>query len=257
MIQNLIAKTLFFFFLIALASCSTTPTAQEVTDQAIKVSGVDELQHAEASFAFRDKQYEYKRNGGNYVYTRIQTDSTGTIIKDVLTNDGLTRYIADTVATITEKKRNAYANSVNSVIYFAFLPLWLNDGAVQKAYEGISNIKGKDYHTLKVTFEEEGGGKDFDDVFYYWFDKEDYSMDYLAYKYKTDGGGMRFREAYNARKVSGVTIQDYYNLKPKTKGSVPFETIGEAYNKGELVQLSTIDLKDMKIYKNNLESTAH
>lgn len=250
MIKKLGAKFLFLLFLLAMLSCSKSPTAQEIVDRAIKVSGTDKLDHAEASFTFRDKKYEYKRNGGSYTYTRIQTDSTGAMIKDVLTNDGLTRYVADTLATITEKKRNAYANSVNSVIYFAFLPRWLNDGAANKTYLGLVTIKGKEFHKVQVTFEEEGGGKDFEDVFYYWFDKEDYSMDYLAYKYKTDGGGMRFRSAYNSRQINGITILDYYNLKPKTKGSIPFENIGEAFDKDELVQLSTIDLEDVEIVLN-------
>lgn len=247
MIQNSVTKVFTLFFLVLLIGCSKAPTAQQIVDRAIQVSGVDQLHHAAASFAFRDKNYGYQKDGGRFEYTRTQTDSTGTVIKDVLTNDGLTRYIADTVANITEKKRDAYANSVNSVIYFAFLPLWLNDGAVNKTYVGEATLKGKNYHQIRVTFEEEGGGKDFEDVFYYWFDVDDYSMDYLAYKYNTDGGGMRFREAYNARQINGVTIQDYRNLKPKTKGSVNFDQIGQAFEEGALTQLSTIDLEEIQI----------
>lgn len=247
MLRELIAKAASFFLFTLLISCTKTPSAQEIVDRAIQASGTDKLNHAEATFIFRDKTYEYERKEGNYVYTRIQQDTNGVIIKDVLTNDGLTRYIADTVAMITEERQKAYSNSVNSVMYFAFLPLWLNDEAVIKNYEGIETLKGKDYYKIKVTFEEEKGGKDFEDVFYYWFDVEDYSMDYLAYKYLTDGGGMRFREAYNSRQIKGITIQDYRNLKPKTKGSIPFEKIGETYNNGALVELSTIDLQEMKI----------
>ncbi|WP_187696423.1 DUF6503 family protein, partial [Xanthovirga aplysinae] len=224
-----------------------TPTAQEVVDKAIQASKTDLLNHAEASFSFRDKQYEYQRDGGQFVYTRIQTDSTGNIIRDVYSNEGLKRYIEREETSLSEKKQNAYANSVNSVIYFAFLPLWLNDAAVNKNYEGINTIKGKKYHRIRVTFNQEGGGDDFDDIFLYWFDTEDYSMDYLAYKYNTNGGGMRFREAYNVQTINGITIQDYHNLKPRKKGSISFDQIDEAYKKGELEELSTIELKNIKI----------
>ncbi len=72
-------------------------------------------------------------------------------------------------------------------------------------------------------------------------------MDYLAYKYFTGKGGMRFREAYNQRTVNGVTIQDYRNLQPKIKDGVPFGQIEKAFENGKLEELSIIELKNVKI----------
>ncbi len=59
----------------------------------------------------------------------------------------------------------------------------------------------------KLTFNEDSGGDDFEDVFIYWFNTETYRMDYLAYEYHTDEGGMRFREAFNPREINGVLMQ--------------------------------------------------
>ena len=222
--------------------------AQErIVDKAIEVSGMEKMKNAEASFTFRKHTYSYKRQNGQFTYTRIGKNRDSSLVRDIYTNKGFTRYIDETMASITEERKNAYTNSVNSVMYFAFLPLWLKDPAVILKDLGKSSIKGKEYHKIRVTFQQEGGGDDFEDVFLYWFDVEDYSMDYLAYKYFTGKGGMRFREAYNQRTVDGITLQDYRNLQPKIKDGVPFEQIEKAFENGKLEELSIIELKNMKI----------
>ena len=243
--------TRILFLLVSLIAFSCGPpasSAQVIVDRAITASGTGILRNVSASFTFRNVQYEYISENGHYSYIRIQTDSTGNEVKDVLSNDGLIRYINNQETNITEEKRTAYTSSVNSVIYFAFLPLWLNDTAVNKTSEGAVQINGKGYHKIKVTFDVEGGGEDHEDVFYYWFDTEDYSMDYLAYSYNEDNGvGIRFRVAYNSRKVNGITIQDYRNLKSKMKDSIPLVQMDQAYTNGNLEELSFIELEDVVI----------
>lgn len=213
--------------------------SQIIVDKAISFHGMENLGDAEFSLNFRDMHYTYSLHNGMYEYTRTQTDSIDQEVTDVLKNEGLVRYIDGDTVQIEEEKRAAYARSVNSVIYFFRLPYGLNDNAVVKQYQGTTTIKGKEYHEVRVTFEQSGGGEDFDDVFLYWFDTEDYSMDYLAYLYHTDGGGMRFREAINQRRVSGVLIQDYINFKPEDE-SMDINNISELYENGELEELSRI-----------------
>ena len=239
-----------FAILIVLAwSCGpTTPTAQQIVDQAIAASGTQVLSNASATFSFRNIKYEYESKNGRFAYARTQQDTLGNVVKDELTNEGLTRYINGQETQLTEKKRVAYTASVNSVIYFAFLPASLNDAAVNKTLVGQVEIEGKNYHKIQVTFDAEGGGEDFEDVFYYWFDTEDYSMDYLAYSYNEDDGkGIRFRVAYNTRDINGIVIQDYKNLKPTIDDSVPLSEIDQAYQTGKLTQLSLIELEDVVI----------
>ncbi|GMN11087.1 hypothetical protein MTsPCn9_22080 [Croceitalea sp. MTPC9] len=232
------------FFFISQTRCFGQ---DDIVDRVIAVYGTAKLKSAQASFDFRDHAYQYKRDNGQFTYTRMGKNRDGSPVRDIYSNDGLVRYVGDTLVSLTEKRRKAYANSVNSVIYFAFLPLWLKDPAVILQDKGTSKIKGREYHKIKVTFGQEDGGDDFEDIFYYWFDVKDLSMDYLAYKYKTGKGGMRFREAYNIRKVNGVTIQDYHNFRPKLKGSVPFDLIEKAFENGQLEELSIIELKNVKI----------
>ncbi len=244
-------RKLFVLVFVGIIGCAEpTPTPQEVVDQAIAFSGTEKLRNGSATFDFRNISYEYWREKWAYKYVRIQTDTAAYEIKDVLSNDGLVRFINGEQTLITEERLAAYTGSVNSVMYFAFLPLWLNDPAVNKSYGGITEIEGKKYHKIKITFAEEGGGEDFEDVFYYWFDIEDYSMDYLAYSYvEKEGTGIRFRKAYNARSVNGVMIQDYVNMKPKSK-ELKLEEIDEAFINGDLEQLSLIELKNVNINAN-------
>ena len=134
---------------------------------------------------------------------------------------------------------------VNSVVYFALLPYGLNDQAVNKIYVGQSTIKDEVYHKIKVTFNQEGGGEDFQDVFIYWVGEDDHKVDYLAYSYETDGGGIRFREAYNERVINGVRFVDYVNYKPKDIQDL--EVLDQEFEKGNLEELSKIELTDIKV----------
>ena len=212
---------------------------QVIIDESIAFHGLQDFGNNTFSLRFRDINYSYENKEGMYTYTRLQADSTGAELYDVLTNEGLKRYKEGNEIQLTDEKRAAFARSVNSVIYFFRLPYGLNDPAVIKKYKGEKDIKGKTYLEVQVTFKKENGGEDFDDIFLYWFDKEDQSLDYLAYLYHTDDGGIRFREAINQREVNGSIIQDYINFKPENK-NIDINTIREIYNNGKLIELSRI-----------------
>ena len=103
---------------------------------------------------------------------------------------------------------------------------------------------------VKVTFNEQNGGDDFEDVFLYWVHKEKYTIDFLAYEFHTNGGGLRFREAYNERNVNGIRFADYKNYKPLDPKTGLYE-LEEAYKKGTLKLLSQIDLENIYVKQCN------
>jgi len=164
----------------------------------------------------------------------------------VLNNKGLFREINGQKVSLSPKDSSAYSNSVNSVLYFALLPYFLNDPAVNATYLGEADIKGEPYHEIMVTFSKEGGGKDHEDEFVYWIHQERHTMDYLAYNYLTDGGGARFREAYNTRTVEGIRFADYINYKPEgdSRDVATFDSLFEA---GKLEELSRIDSENVQV----------
>ncbi len=227
-------------------ACSVKPTAQEIVDSAILTHGGKAFDQFQADFDFRDKHYTAIRKGGEFTYIRAFTDSTGNY-RDVLNNTGFTRHRNDTLQTLPDEKRNAFTNSVNSVIYFALLPFGLNDAAVIKEWLTKEEVKGKQYDVIKISFKQEGGGADFEDEFLYWIESEKHTVDYLAYSYHTNGGGIRFREAINPQHVGGIRWQDYINYKAADEKNTSLLQLMPLFKEGKLVELSRIELKKIQV----------
>ena len=219
--------------------------AEFIVNESIKESGGHKIDSSTITFSFRDKQYKAIRNKGSFQLERYFKDSFKEF-KDVLSNSGLKRFVNDELIALPDSTASKYSNSVNSVHYFSVLPYGLNDEAVNKTYLGLISLKGKEYHKIKVTFEENGGGDDYDDEFVYWIDAKSYKVDYLAYSYHVNGGGMRFREAYNERIINEIRFVDYNNYKPKSKDDSLFE-LDKLYEKDNLKLLSKIELKNIKV----------
>ncbi len=246
-------KYLPVLIILVLLSCGTESDekpmlsqAQEIIIESIEAHGGDRYDEHDISFDFRNRSYRSKRAYGDFQYERIFQDSLSRTVRDVLTNEGLTRFIDDEEVTLTAKDSAAYANSVNSVIYFALLPYFLTDPAVFTEYIGTSEIKGEIYDKVKVTFSENQGGKDFEDQFIYWFHQKTKTMDYLAYNYQTDGGGARFRAAYNKRREGGIRFADYENYKPNPE-TMNINSFDSLYDNGLLEKLSLIENTNIKV----------
>ncbi len=219
--------------------------AEKVVQKAMDHYGVDALDHGRVAFDFRDKHYIYRRKGDRFQYERRFSDTAGDSIRDVYTNDGFRRFVNDSLVSLSAKDSLAYLHSVNSVFYFAFLPYKLDDPAVIPTYKGTVRIGGRDYHQVHIAFRKEGGGKDHEDEFLYWFRKGNGSMDYFSYRYHTEGGGVRFRKAFNKRKVGGIRFQDHYNFKaPK---DVALEKLPRAFMEGRIDTVSRIVLEHIEV----------
>lgn len=231
--------------LLLAVACQSRTEAEKLVDAAIEAHGGKAFETSIIYFDFRDRAYEVFKSPNAFRYVRAFSDSTG-FVRDVLDNTGFVRTVEGQVVQLPEERVSAFTNSVNSVAYFAFLPYGLNDPAVYKAYLGETELDGSAYHLVKVTFSEEGGGEDFDDEFLYWINRDTHTVDYLAYLYHTDGGGVRFRKATKRHKVGGLILQDYENYKPKDKHT-PLEDLEMLYRNGELELLSEIELEGVRV----------
>ena len=202
-VLSILSLTIYF------SSCK--PTAESIIQDAIKTHGGDKYEHFEIALDFRDKHYVLKNQNGKYEYLREQIDSSGHKIIDIITNDTFERKIENEVVTVPDSMASKFRNSINSVAYFFLLPKPLSDPAVNAELLGTIKLKGKEFFKIKVNFDKEGGGKDHEDTFIYWINKETKTLDYFAYQYATDGGGMRFREAISPKTQSGIKYCDYKN----------------------------------------------
>ncbi|MEO0332316.1 MAG: DUF6503 family protein [Bacteroidota bacterium] len=226
-------------------ACQSEPNPQQIIAQTIEAHGGDNYDSKHISFSFRDRHYDIHLAEGHFTYERSWKDSLGNV-HDVLNNQGFTRKINGEVIDLLAEDEQRYTNALNSVVYFALLPQPLTDPAVNTTYLGTDTIKSELYHKVKVTFDQEGGGTDFDDVFVYWFHKDKHTMDYLAYEFHVNGGGTRFREAYNVRDVGGIRFADYINYTD-TLHSFSLEEYDVQFAQEEVQELSRIDLENVEV----------
>lgn len=240
-------------FLIIFTSCKQeekTVTAQQIIDKTIENAGGKKYEAATINFTFRNIKYGSKWKNGNFEYSRTFIDSIGEV-NDVLNNTEFTRFVNAQKINLPDSTATNYSNSVNSVLYFVQLPYGLNAPAVTKELIGEAEIEGKKYYEIKVTFAQDGGGTDHEDVYMYWISKDDFTVDYLAYKFYTDEGGIRFRKAYNPRMINGIRFVDYENYKIEPWESVDLKTVDSLFVAGKLELLSDIKTENVVVEIDN------
>lgn len=224
-------------------------TADEIIQKAIVEACSGNCDSAEIAFTFRKLKYRSVRQNGQFSLQRSFTDSLGSV-RDELTNDGFRRYRNDSLVKVADTMVSRYAESVNSVHYFAQLPYGLNAPAVNAELLGTAIINDQPYYEIGITFDQEGGGTDYEDEFVYWIHKENFHVDYLAYKYAVNGGGIRFREAYNPRKVQGIRFVDYNNYKPESL-NVELIDLDRLFLNDALQLLSKIETEEVAVKRIN------
>lgn len=243
---------LILLFALVITSCGEREpkpiSSQTIVDKAIEVSGGDRYTSSTISFVFRDHKYVLENKENQRILKRITATDSSTIV-DVKKPNDHQRFINDRLVSVPDSMASKYANSINSVHYFAYLPYGLNDRAVKKRLLGEVKINDITYYKMEVTFEQKGGGVDFEDTYVYWFNKETFKIDYLAYEFHVDGGGMRLREAFNERYINGIRFVDYHNYKPKEEVSI--YQIDDLLKTDKLEFLSKIELKDITVIPDN------
>lgn len=221
-------------------------TADQWIENSIAAHGLDQWDGQTIAFSFRDHSYTLWRQGGQYEYTRFKLEGRKASLDRLNSSGDFSRTINDRPVKVVDSMRFKYSESINSVGYFFALPLPLMDKAVIREKGKKISIGDQSYQTIHIRFNQEGGGPDYEDEFRYWFNTETKTLDFLAYKYATDGGGVRFREATKRTEVSGMIFQDYKNFKPESKDT-PLDSLPQLWNSGELKLLSEIENEAIQV----------
>ena len=250
--SSLTAAALLFlpFLLGACRAPESSPSAAAVIDSARGAQGASVLQRATVRYRFRGEAYRLQHDRGAFHYRRAYTDSLGRPVAEGLTNAGPYRVVEGDTVTLSPSEQSAVETTVNSVAYFSLLPEPLSDAAVQPVYSGRDTIDGGPYHRVRVTFQQEGGGADWQDVFLYWFRADTYALDYLAYAYgqgPDEEGGTRFRKAYNVRRVGGVRMVDYYNYTVDTLSAEQMTRYPDLLAQDAVRLVSRIELDSLRV----------
>ena len=234
---------LFSIVILGLASCQDkSDRAKSIIEKSIEVHGGKKYDNFTAEYNFRQFHIKLMNENGKFQYERISKDSSRNDIWDIVNNDGFLRIINGNQVTLSEKDVTKYTNAVNSVAYFVMLPYKLRDKAVNLEYIGEITLENKKYDKIKVWFNQEGGGKDFEDIYCYWFDKETHTLDYIAYT----NGGPRFRRVKNRQTVGGIVFQDYENFAI-TDTTLQTSDYDKAFLAGKDSLLSLIEQKNIVV----------
>ncbi len=218
--------------ILVMASCgSNHPSGDEIMERAFARHGGEYLKNLEVDFKFRNHKYNAKLVDGEFTFQNR-----------VALHEKMEK--ENRAMTVTNG-RMFNTSSTNSVIHFALLPYNINNSMAHKQLMCTSKIKGEPYYKVEVTFDRNGGGDDFEDVYIYWVHKENFTIDYLAYSFHINGGGVRFREAYNQREVNGVRFQDYINYT--IDQDFPAQELDYAFESGLLREISRIDLEEIQV----------
>ena len=237
-----------FVFAATSSGCGVNaPSAQDVLNKSIEKHGYHPNQQLKIGFDFRENHFEANIDGGNETYTRV-SDQNGNNIVDVISKSSFSRRVNNVEIDIAHDTLSSqYSDEIKSVLYFALLPHAANKDVISRQLMTPINLNGNPYYKVEVTYNLNGGGRDFENVFVYWIHQENYTIDYLAYSYYTNGGGVRFREAYNQREVNGVVFQDYVNYT--IDSDFPAHELDYAFETGLLREVSKIDLKNVVVEK--------
>ncbi|MCY7353128.1 MAG: hypothetical protein LH606_21140 [Cytophagaceae bacterium] len=230
--------------LLLAGACDSRPDARQIIAEAIEAHGGDNYQNVRVEFDFRHFHLNLQQRDGKFRYERTHRDSTGADIREMLTNTDFARSVNGQRQTLDSAAHSKWSNAVNAVAYFALLPYKLGDPAVLTEYLGESTIEGQKYDKIRVRFRAEGGGKDFQDTFFYWFNQRTHTMDYLSYS----EGGPRFRKAINPQTVGGIRFQDYINYTvPPGDTATNVGDFDQKYVAKKLVELSRIEQKNVRV----------
>lgn len=218
---------------------------EEIIEKTIEVAGGENYKKATISFNFRENTYKSERNGLEFSLEKQSTEGLDSI-RDMVSNSGFQRYVNDSLRIIPDSLLVRLNKEIKTVHYFAHLPYGLDNRGLNKELLEEARIEGEPYYQLKMSFGQRASGVAGHDEFLYWIHKEDFTLDYLAYKFVEEEEGIRFRAAFNPRVINGIRFVDYRNYTFRNS-ETGLSELDELYENDKLELLSTIETKILEV----------
>ncbi len=162
-----------------------------------------------------------------------------------ITNDTVEQWIDGEPVEVAPERLQPLRDGVMARVYFAFLPYRLNDPSVLKQDLGVEDWAGRTLHRVRVTFVP-GSSTDAEDVFLFWFDPASARLEQFAYSFTRGEGGLRFRRAFNYRRVGGILFFDQENLGVDGPG-FDVDDIDPDFVERRMSRVSTVELHDLDV----------
>ncbi len=220
----------------------------EIVDRAIEHHGGEIYRHSETELDLCSKsgcfQVVARMDGDAWTY-KVSGKSRDSHQEVISTHDRLTVRRDGSEVTVAADQEQGFRDWAMARVYFCFLPFRLNDPSVLKQDLGLVDWDGRSLHKVKVTFEA-GSSTDAGDQYMYWFDPETARLEYLAYSYDDNGGGLRFRRAVRHRRIGGLLFFDQENFGADGPG-LSVDAIDAAYVRDSMRHVSTVRLEDIQV----------
>lgn len=235
--------------LVLTVPLTAAPVARlPIVDQAIAHHGGERYRASESELDICSK------SGCFHVTARLEGDRYGlTAAGEVrngerrvrITNESVERWENGTPVPVPAEDEQALRDWVMARVYFAFLPFRLDDDSVYKEDLGLERWGDRDLHKVKVTFKP-GTSTDADDQYLYWFDPTSGQVEQFAYSYGGSNPGLRFRRAFNHRRIGGILFFDQENLGIEGEG-LRVDQLDSAFVAKRLRQVSTVTLRNIEV----------
>lgn len=230
---------------VALVS-GTTPSAdvlegKKLLDLTLAAHGAKSLSEQCYDFVFRGNLYRMARHDGVFKYENHSRHGHA-----ILTNKKFIFLRDNKPLLLTPRQESQGRQGLNSVVYFASLPLPLKDPSVLAKALPSQTIRGVEFKVLDVRFEEDDGGDYPKDIFRYWIHPESGLIEYFAYRTEVGPKGrVRFRVPKQRSTVGGFVFTDWDNYGVGD-ASIPLEELPKRWVSGDLPKLSEIVLDELK-----------
>ncbi|MEM7585700.1 MAG: DUF6503 family protein [Acidobacteriota bacterium] len=220
----------------------------EIVDRAIAFHGGDLYTSRATRLDLCSKsgcfQVDAAMDGDRFDY-RVRRETEETRLEVRSTNETLEVWRDGVQVEIEAARAQGYRDWAMARVYFCFLPFRLNDPSVLKQDLGLVEWQGRKLHKVKVTFDA-GSSTDASDEYVYWFDPESARLEYFAYSYDDNGGGLRFRRAVNHRRVGGILFFDQENLGSED-AELSVDALDAEVVHDRLRQISTVRLENIRV----------
>lgn len=234
----------------ACGSGGAVETAEGVVNAAIERHGGDRFEEVSIRWDFRTVPFGLDRDHGRFRYHRVVLDEVEIDIVQVIENDGVWIEMNGARQEVDISTATSIESQINATVYLGFLPFRLDDEAVRLADLGTSEIDGRAYRKVEVTFEEDGGGRGWENRFVFWFQDGEWTLDYFAYWEPTDPPTTRFRRAVNPREIGGLLIQDYENYTvddPSVSPEFDIAAYDQLFEEGRVRLLSMVEFENVQV----------
>lgn len=185
----------------------------DIVDESIAFHGGETYQRSSTRMTMCSKSGCYdlgsKIDGGLFEL-EVEGPVAGHRRRARITNDTVEAWQDGMALQLDSADERSIRNWVMARIYFVFLPFRLNDPSVFKEDQGSEVWQGVSLNRVKISFAP-GSSSGADDEFLFWFDPESGRLEQYAYSFAGNPGGLRFRRAFNHRRVGEILFFDQEN----------------------------------------------